>query len=306
MHASLGPTDALLRAVHRHHHLSAHTTIAAVLALLSAMAFAVAMVSQQRAASEVSSDRPHRQLFMHLISSPQWLAATAGAGLGYLLQAVALGFGSVLVVQPLIVTSLLFALPLGARLDHRRLPASAWVWGIVLAGSLAVFVTAGNPNTGFSHAPRKDWLLVAIVVVPILAVCTVAARRSSGATRASLLAVVVGVLAGVLVVLTKAVVASIRIGVSHAVTSWELYALLIVGGTGVLMQQLSFQAGALQASLPVILVLEPLVAAGLGVALLHERMRASGLRADLLALSVLAMLLATVALARGRAHIEQR
>ena len=68
--------------------------------------------------------------------------------------------------------------------------------------------------------------------------------------RASLLAVVVGILGGVLAVLTKVVVGALRHGVVAVVTSWPIYALLVVGAAGIYVQQLSFQAGALQASLP--------------------------------------------------------
>ena len=140
-------------------------------------------------------------------------------------------------------------------------------------------------------------------MVPLLLVCFLAAGRTSGATRASLLAITVGTLGGVLAVLTKAVVALIKHGFGPTVSSWELYALLAVGITGIYLQQLSFQAGALQRSLPIITVLEPLIAAVLGLTLLHEKLRVSGPRMALLITSVAAMTLATVMLARSRAHL---
>jgi drug/metabolite transporter (DMT)-like permease len=289
----------------RHHHFTTHVALAAMFALLSALAFAVAIVAQQHAAAQVSDEHARNgQMLLQLLRSPQWLAGTVGNGAGYVLQAVALAYGSLLVVQPLLVTSLLFALPLGARVVHKRLPTAVWAWGSVLAVSLAVFVIVGNANNGASHAPHRAWLLVAAIGAPVLAVCLVAASRTSGATRASLIAIAVGLLGGVLAVLTKGVVGQIKHGLGHTVTSWELYGLLAVGVTGIYLQQLSFQAGALQASLPVIMVLEPLVAAALGASLLHEKLRVSGAGVVVLVVAVLAMLLATIALARGRAHIE--
>jgi drug/metabolite transporter (DMT)-like permease len=301
---SLGAVPDALRDHFRHHHLSTHVAVAAGLALLSALAFAIAIVAQQRAAERVPDEHARTRLFAHLIRSPQWLAGTAGNGAGYVLQAVALAYGSVLIVQPLLVTSLLFALPLGARLAHRRLPPAVWVWGVVLAVSLAVFVLAGNANNGANFGSHRNWLITAAIGTPIVLICWASAHRTSGATRASLLAVAVGVLAGVLAVLTKSVVTLIKHGITPALTSWELYALLAVGAAGVYLQQLSFQAGALQASLPVIMVLEPLVAAVLGLTMLHEQLRASGLRLVVLLIAVAAMALATVALARGRAYLE--
>jgi drug/metabolite transporter (DMT)-like permease len=287
-----------------HHHITTHVALAASLALASALAFAIGTVVQQRAAAQVSDSHARSsRLIVQLARDPRWWASTLGTGLGYGLQALALAFGSLLVVQPLLVTSLLFALPLGARMAHRRLPSSTWIWGAVLAVSLAVFVAAGNPNNGASHASGRHWLLVLVVGLPVIAVCLVAASRASGSIRASLLAIVVGILGGVLAVLTKELVGAIRHGgIELALTTWPLYALLVIGAAGIYVQQLSFQAGALQASLPIITVLEPLIAALLGLTLLHEQLRASGPRLGLLVLAVVAMTIATVTLARGRAH----
>ncbi len=167
MHRLLTASVQLREPVHRH-HTHTHVALAVLFALLSAVAFAVAMVAQQRAAAQVPDEQSHGQLFTHLLRSPQWLAGTAGSLAGYLLQAVALGFGSVLIVAPLLVTSLLFALPWGARLAHRTLPTAVWVWGFVLAISLAVFVTTGNPNNGSSHGTRHDWIIAAVVSGPVV------------------------------------------------------------------------------------------------------------------------------------------
>ncbi|MBV9592263.1 MAG: DMT family transporter [Actinobacteria bacterium] len=290
----------------RHHHFGTHVALAATFALLSALAFAVASVAQQRAAARVSDEQARSGSFItELVKSPQWWAGTLGNGGGYVLQGVALAFGSLLVVQPLIVTSLLFALPLGARLARRRLPRAVIAWGVVLAVALAVFVTVGNPNNGRDRATHHGWLIVTAIGLPIVILCVVVAHGRSGAARASLLAVGVGLLAGVLAVLTKGVVGLIQHHPGHLLLSGETYALLAVGAAGIYLQQLAFQAGALQASLPVILVLEPVVAGVLGLSLLHEQMRVTGGRMALLVVVVIAMTLATVALARGEAHLEE-
>jgi drug/metabolite transporter (DMT)-like permease len=281
--------------------------VAASLALGSALAFAIAIVAQQRAAERVPDEHAHgARLFLQLIRSPQWVAGTVSNTAGFALQATALAYGSLLIVQPLLVTSLLFALPLGARLAHERLPRSVWVWALLLALSLAVFVTTGHPNHGRAHGSRTSWLIAACVMVPIVVAALVAATRVRGTTRASLLAIAVGILGGVLAVLTKAVVSTLRHGLVDVATSWELYGLIAVGVTGVYLQQLCFQAGALQASWPIITVLEPLVAAGLGLGLLHEEIRANGTHLILLVTAAAVMVVATVALAIGRASFESR
>ncbi len=283
--------------------LDTRLVLCITVALSAALAFAVATVAQQRAAAR-SSDQDARGagFVAELLRRPQWWAGTLGNSAGYLLQAVALGLGALVIVQPLMVTSLLFALPLGARLSRRRLTGSAWGWGVVLSAALALFVLLGRPDRGVNRASLVGWLIIAAVGVPLVAGCVVLAHSRSGAMRASLLAVAVGMLAGALAVLTKSVVASVPLGLAHLFVVPETYALILVGLGGVYLQQLAFQAGALQASLPVMTVLEPMVAAGLGIAVLHEHLEASGIAIAALSIAALAMALATVSLARGAAR----
>ena len=189
-----------------------------------------------------------------------------------------------MIVQPLMVTSLLFALPLGAWWSRRRLTGSAWVWGFVLSATLALFVVLSHPDRGVDRASLGGWLVIAAVGIPIVVACVVVAHARSGALRASLLAIAVGLLAGALAVLTKTVVDAIPLGVGHLLATPETYALIAVGLGGVYLQQLAFQAGALQASLPVMAVLEPVVGVGLGIAVLHEHLRATGFTTAVLGL----------------------
>jgi hypothetical protein len=284
--------------------VSASVVLAATLALLAALAFAVATVAQQRAAAR-SSDQDARGLAFvrQLLHRPQWWAGTGGNTFGYGLQAIALGVGSLLIVQPILVTSMLFALPLGARLAHRQLPRAVWAWGPGLVVSLAVFLSLAHPNKGVSHASRHGWLVAAGIIVFIVAGSAVLAHSRSGATRASLLSIAAGLLEGVLAVLTKGVAETATDGIAAILLSGETYALIVVGIAGVYFQQLAFQAGALQASLPIVAVLEPMTAAAFGLTLLHEHLDASGLVIPVLVIAVLAMTVSTIVLARSEAGV---
>jgi len=274
-----------------------------VLAFASALAFAAATVGQQRAAAESSdADARSGRFIGQLLRNPRWIAATVGDWGGYVLQAAALGFGSVLIVQPILVTSLLFALPLGAYLARRRLGRSAAVSGVLLSVSLAVFLVLANPNAGAERGSRQGWLVVSIVGIPIVTACLVVANKRTGAVRASLLAIAVGLLGGVLAVLTKAVAGEIGGGVLHLLGTGEVYGLAVVGLSGIYLQQLSFQAGALQASLPIMIVLEPVVAVALGVTLLDEQVQTNGPELAVLFVAAVVMTVCTVALARDQAR----
>ena len=281
--------------------------LSVVLALASALAFAAATAGQQRAAAESSdADARARRFVGQLLRNPRWIAATLGNAVGYGLQAAALGVGSVVVVEPILVTSLLFALPLSARLAHQRLPSTAVVSALLLSGSLSVVVILGDGNRGLDRASYQGWLIVTIVAVPLVAGCLIFAHAKSGAARASVLAIAVGLLGGVLAVLTKSVVDAGSGGVVHLLATGETYALIVVGLAGTYLQQLSFQAGDLQTSLPIMTVLEPMIAAVLGLSLLHEQLRTGDLRMTVMAAAAATMAVATVALARVHAIASTR
>ena len=232
--------------------------------------------------------------------SPWWWGGLLGAMAGYGLQIVALNFGTLLIVQPILVLSLMFTLPLSARMDGRRISKSETTWALLLTVAVAVLVVLGRPTSGDSHPPLKIWLLVlGIGVVVIGAILLFAANRGKE-MQALLYGAMTGSIMGYLALMSKAVVDTFRLrGMEGLVTGWELYALLALAGIGTAVQQLSFNAGALKNSLPAMTIVEPLVAFSLGYAVLGERFQVTtsvGWFSMCVALTV--MVGATVALSR--------
>ena len=281
------------------------TALAVIVALLSAALFAVGSVLQQRAATDVpDEDALGLGLVTRLVRRPIWLAGTAGDTLGYVAQAAALGLGSLVLVQPLLATSLLFALPLGAWWAGRRLRRSDGVWALVLTAALGVFLVAGNPTNGVDRASIGDWLIAAAILGPLTAACIVVAVRTRGSTRAVALASASGILYGVAAALTKSTMSLLGDGPVNIALSWEPWALIVVAVLGTYLQQSSYQAGSLAQALPAAAVLEPVVAVALGIGLLSETLQADGLEWVLIGLSALAMVIATGALAQSQAEAD--
>jgi drug/metabolite transporter (DMT)-like permease len=279
-----------------------NTVIAIVVSLVAALLFAVGFVMQQREAAEVpDEDALGIGLITRLIRRPVWLIGTASDGLGYVAQAIALAFGSLVLVQPLLAASLLFALPLGAWWAKRRLKRSDGLWALVLTAGLAAFLIAGNPTAGVDSADAEVWLIAAAVIVPAAAACViVASRRPKGALRSVLLGTATGILYGVAAALTKSVMSYLDDGFVDVIASWELYALIVAITLGTYLQQSSFQAGSLAQSLPAISVVEPVVAVAIGMTVLEEDLQAGGLEWGLIAVSAVAMILGTFSLARSQ------
>jgi drug/metabolite transporter (DMT)-like permease len=277
--------------------------IAALLALGAALFIAIGDVIHQRCAHEVTDDQVgHLQLFVRLLKDRMWWVGSLVSAVGFGLQAAALGLGSVLLVQALLVTSLLFALPLNARVNNHRVSRFEWTWAVLLAVSVVVIVTVGNPTAGHSRADTETWLAVGAVLGPLLALCIVGARMLAGRKiSAILLACVSGALWGLFAILTKGVVDLLGDGIWKVLRTPELYAWALVALVGTGYQQAAFRAGSMTASLPTMTVTEPLVASVLGVVVLGETLRPGESGWITLIAAVTVMVGATAALARGEA-----
>jgi drug/metabolite transporter (DMT)-like permease len=274
--------------------------LAAALALVSAALFALASAVQQRSAAAVPDEQARGLgLMRSLLRSRLWWTGTLADAGGYVAQAAALGLGSLLLVQPLLVTTVLFALPLAARWARRPLRRSDWGWAAVLALALGAFVVTGDPTAGVDSAGWRAWVPAWVVLGVLGVVCLLGAAARRGATRALLLALATGLSYGLSAALTKGVVDLLAEGPATVLTHWSTYLLAASLLAGTVLQQSAYQAGPLEASLPAATVGEPVVAAVLGVTVLQERLQAGGAEWLLVAVLAAAMVVATVALARS-------
>jgi hypothetical protein len=279
------------------------TEVAALIALCAALASAIGDVVRQRSAQEITDrDVGHLELFWLSVRDRRWWMGGMGAVANYSLQAGALALGSVLLVTALQVTSLLFALPIYARLAHHRVTSWEWTWAVMLAGSLALLVTVGDPDAGSARGSPGSWMVVVAVMGPLLVLCVLGARLWARSVVAPvLLAVVAGSSLALFAVLTKGAVGAASGGFGSFLRAPESYCLLPAALSGMIFQQSAFRAGALTASLPTVTVAKPVIASLLGVLVLGETLNASGPRLlALLAGSVL-VVISTIALARGEA-----
>ena len=144
------------------------------------------------------------------------------------------------------------------------------------------------------------WTIALIGASLVVVACTAAATRVTGRMRAMLLAVSVAVLLGLIAVLTKVCTQRLAVGGWHAMLTVPAPYLLIALAVAVtVIQQSAFNAGALQASVPIMLVGEPLVAVVIGLLVLDERLVAHGIALPILLAMVAAMAAATIALGHG-------
>lgn len=240
-------------------------TVAVVLALLSATAFATSTVVQHRAATEVGGRHGNGgpvQLFLGLLRTPAWLAGQGTAVTGFVLHGLALRFGPVIVVQPLLSGGLVLSLALGALVDRRHpdrpLPSRRqWIAAGVVVVGLTIFLISAHPLHGAVRG-RALVLLLAGAAALLAAVGAAWWRRGPERPHKALaLGMAAGIGFGITGVLLKQVVEHLP---TNWHTIWPLLLMLVVGGTSIVLAQSAYQSGALIESLPSLTVLEPVVA----------------------------------------------
>lgn len=268
--------------------------IAVAFALASAITVAWGTVVRHR----IALDAPG-PVMRTSMANPLWWIGTLAAVVAYGLQIIALGFGTLLVVQPVLVLSLMFTLPLAAWYSRRRMAFHEVFWSIALTVAVGTMVVHGRPSPGMLQPSWNDWWPGLIVGIAALASLGAAAWRFRS-YRALLLGVSSGVIYGYVALLSKSVVNNFTHGGFSALLSdWPFYALVLMAGTGTVMQQYSFHAGPLSQSLPAMTILEPIVAFALGYAVLGEKFQVTSLAGwTVMATALAVMIMATIILSR--------
>ncbi|GAA4743996.1 DMT family transporter [Gordonia phosphorivorans] len=267
-----------------------HTWVPALFAVLSAALIATGTVLRQRASSRNGA-----------ITAGWWIGAII-AIVGFAFQAWALGLGSILLVQPLVVLAVLFALPLEARIDKRRPSRADWIWGAVLVGSVVAFLVIARPVSSERRAaPVLFAATVTVVVIALLVLVVLAERCRNAHYRSLLYGIAAGALFGVAALLIKSVAMHFMEDPVTFMAHPDIYLLAIVLALAVVAQQRSFGCGDIQTSFPAMNVVEPAVSMGLAVVLLGENLRVGVGTSILLLLILLVAAVAVVKLAQHSA-----
>ena len=274
---------------------SGRVLLAAIVALIAAFFFAIASVAQHSVAS--STEQVHAlnpRLFLELARRPLWWAGSFGDLFGFVIQALALSLGAVALVQPLLVTSLLLAIPLSAAVDHRKVRRAEVYGALLCCAGLAAFLIAAQPTEGNQNVTGEDGLLLLASVGPVVIGLLLASTRLHGVGRSVTLALSAGTLFATCSPLLSVIVRDL-----HHLFEWPLLVIAGCGVVGFLLTQNAYQAGSLPAPLACITICEPMVAVTLGVTLLHEHLDASPLALCVIALSVAAVVVGVIIVARN-------
>lgn len=256
------------------------TVVVYPLSLLAAALLAAGSVLQQRAAAGAPHELELRlALLKWLIQRPLWLAGSAAGTVGQLLSILALNYGTLALVQPLLVVQLLFALPIAAALQQARVPARDWFGGSATAIGLAIFLAVGQPTQAHAQEPGAvTWLLTAGLLVAVTAGLVAAGRHVRATRQAAMLGAAAGLLFALQAALAQTSFARLdRIGLAGTLRSWLPYATAVVAIAAVVLLQTAYELAPLLSSYPVVSAVTPLASILVAVTALDGRIRlASG------------------------------
>ena len=189
------------------------------------------------------------------------------------MQAIALDHGRLAIIQPLLVTTVVFALPLGYFLTAQEIGRREIFGAVLVVIGLAMYALFGDPAGGNENAPNNEWAIALAVIGVVCVALYAAARRSGGARQAAFYGIVSGILFGVSACLVKPTLQMLHDGGARGVLShWEFYGMAIAGVLAFVIQQISLSAGFLATSVATVSVSNPIVSIALGVLLFDERL----------------------------------
>ena len=243
------------------------------LALAAALALALAVVCQSRGVRNLGPEvRGVVGIVRGLVGERIWLVGLVLAGASGLLHATALREGTLVEVEAIMVTSLLFALAFGSRLTKQRVSLRDWASAACVAGGLLAFLVFAEPHGDRYDVARSHWVVLGAVVVVVVGGLVTAASRSSRANlRAAAWGTAAAVLLGTAAVLLKLVAVRLDDGLGAALASPALYALLACELAAIACQQLAFRSGDFAAAIAPFVGANPIVAGTIGIAMFDER-----------------------------------
>ncbi len=286
--------------------------IAVCFALLGAFSQALASVLHRmtNAAGE-EEKRSLAQTIGHLIRQPRWLLGMVAMGGTFVFTALALYFGTLATVQPILVTELIFTLALRAFWLHDTIPGRTWGAAGILCAGLFGFLMVARPQEGHGSPSPTAWVValttrgVAIVVLVLLS------RWGSPARKAALLGAAAGMMWAIDAAFVKSATDALAAdGWIGMFAHWSIYAVVVSGVAGTFLLEAAFAAGPLSASQSTLLIVDPLASIAMGVELFGEQLASSPVAITFQVVFLLVMFTGVVLLSRWappvmEAHVKR-
>jgi len=264
--------------------------MAFLLAVLASFANALSAIFQrigvQNAPTETTMSL---SLIGYALRRGIWLAGVVLIGAGFVLQAVALRFGQLSAVQPIVTTELLFLVLILGVWFRYHLSWREWAGSLAAAGGLATFLAVAEPGGGNTVPGLGAWTEVFIAVGAVVVVAVTLAFTGPRWFRAAMFGAAGALMFALSAALTKVFTTLVTEGWGHVFIHWEPYAMAATGIIGFFFAQNAYHAGPITASQASITIIDPLASVLIGIWLFDDRLRTASWRGPVEALAMLVM-----------------
>ncbi|MGH8989570.1 MAG: DMT family transporter [Acidimicrobiales bacterium] len=249
------------------------TFLAILLALVASCSNAASNVVQRITNREEAGVRTlSMRLILHLLHRPLWFAGLGAVTLSFLLQASALRFGPLSLVEPLLACELPLTFVGAALFLRARLGPREWGAAAVMTAGLVGLIAFLDPR-GATHAglPPLGWALGLCASLGAVAALVVSGWRARGDLRAAFYGAATGIEFGLTAALMKGAMNALGSGIGPLFSAWQTYAMVVAGIGGMFLVQNAMQSGKILAAQPGITLLDPFVAIAWGIFGFRER-----------------------------------
>jgi len=264
--------------------------VAFLLAPIAAFVNALTSVLQRIGVESAPESTTLRwSLMAHALRRGIWLIGFGLMLVQFGLQATALRFGQLSVVQPLLTTELIFLLIILGVWFRYRLTVQEWLGAVTIVIGLGGFFIVAAPKGGNAIPTNHQWLVASVLLISLVTGCILAALRGPRWWRAAMFGAATAVTAAYTAALTKAITNYTKEGWGHVFTHFQPYMLAVTGLGTVFLIQNALHAGPITASRTTMVTINPLVSIVLGLTLFADRLRSgpAWVALELLALAVL-------------------
>jgi hypothetical protein len=262
-----------------------------ILALGAAFSNALISVLQRMGVEDAKDEDTLRlSLLTHALRSWVWLMGFALMIASFLLQAVALHFGRLSQVQPILVTELLFLVFILSTWFGYKSGVREWLSVAMASAGLAGFLVFAAPKGGNRLPSDLGWIVVGGSCVTGIIVSVILALRGPRWWRAAMFGTGAAIGYAFTASLTKVVTHYAAQDFWTIFLHWETYGLVVFGILAVFLTQNAFHAGPIGASQAALVLVDPLVSIGIGIALFGDNVQTAGARGPLEAFSLLLLI----------------
>lgn len=235
-------------------------------ALCAGLCNALNVLTQHLASTTAPSGQKGWRIVPYLFRSPLWLFGWVALAGAFVFQALALYKGQLSVVQPLLVSELVFVLVLRRIWIKQSIRRVTWSAAVLTSLGLAAFLVAAQPHGGHTHPTAESWISATIGMITAAAIGVVLAQWGSPSRRAALYGSATAVMWALVATFMKSTSDTFaQSGAGGAFLHWPVYALAASGLIAEILNQITLHSGPLSVSQPFLVIVDPLASIVLSV-----------------------------------------